>query len=265
MDKNSNQFTLLFAIVMCVVLATALASTFHGLKADIDKNRLFDKNRNVLIAAGLYHPDQGQKSQEELEELFADKVTIQILKFTRGDVRVTTKKNNRETEEEVRRVVTVEKTDNKIEDLPRLARELRQKQDKDHEYGAIYLADTPAGTVYCVPISGAGLWSILYGFLALKDDLNTVVGITFYQHGETPGLGGEVDKAWWQQDWKGKQILEDDRLASITVLRGRGNDNRGPHQVDGISGATITCKGVTRFLREDLEKYEPYLQQLRKK
>ena len=92
-----------------------------------------------------------------------------------------------------------------------------------------------------------------------------MVGITFYQHGETPGLGGEVDKKWWQEDWKGKTILEDSRLVSITVLRGRGNQNRGPHQVDGISGSTITCNGVTKFLQEDLEKYEPYFKQLRKK
>ena len=265
MDKNSNQFTLVFAISMCVVLATALASTFHGLKSSIDKNRLFDKNRNVLIAVGLFDPNQAPKTQAELEKLFADKVTAQVLKFTRGEVAVTVRRNDQEMQENVRKVIKVESTDHKIEELPRLARELRQQQDKDHEYGAIYLADTPDGKVYCVPISGAGLWSILYGFLALRDDLDTVVGITFYQHGETPGLGGEVDKAWWRQDWKGKKILEDGRLASVTVLRGRGNQNRGPHQVDGISGATITCTGVTKFLQADLEKYEPYFKQLRKK
>jgi len=264
LDKNSNQFTLLFAVAMCVILATALAATFHGLKASMDKNKLFDKNRNVLIAVGLYDPEREAKSQADLEKLFADKVKAQVLKFTKDDVRVPVKRKGREMEEEVRRVVLVEKTDNRIEDLPRLRRELRQQRDKDHEFGSIYLADTPNGTVYCIPISGAGLWSILHGFLALKDDLNTVVGITFYQHGETPGLGGEVEKEWWQQDWKGKKILADGRLVSVTVLRGRGHPERGPHEVDGISGATITCNGVTRFLREDLERYEPYFKKLRK-
>jgi Na+-transporting NADH:ubiquinone oxidoreductase subunit C len=264
LDKNSNQFTLLFAVAMCVVLATALASTFHGLKPRMDKNKLFDKNRNVLIAVGLYDPNKGAKTQPELEKLFADRVRIQILKFTIGEVDVPKMVRNEPITVKEREVTKVERTDYKIEDLPRLRRELRRKKDKDHEFSAIYLANTPHGRVYCMPISGPGLWSILYGFLALKDDLNTVVGITFYQHGETPGLGGEVEKEWWQEDWKGKKVLEDGRLAGITILRGRGNQNRGPHEVDGISGATITCNGVTRFLKEDLEKYEPYFKQLRK-
>lgn len=265
MDKNSNQFTLVFAVAMCVILATALASTFHGLKPRMDKNKLFDKNRNVLIAAGLYDPHDSSRSQAELERLFAEKVKIQILKFTIGEVAVRRMKDNEPIEVKERQVTKVEATEYEIEDLPRLGRELRQRQDKDHEYGALYVADTPKGTVYCMPISGAGLWSILYGFLALEDDLNTVVGITFYQHGETPGLGGEVDKEWWQGDWRGKKILEGDRLQGITVLRGRGNQDRGPHAVDGISGATITCNGVTKFLREDLEKYESYFKTLRKR
>ncbi|MHC4516137.1 MAG: NADH:ubiquinone reductase (Na(+)-transporting) subunit C [Planctomycetota bacterium] len=264
MDKNSNQFTLLFAIAMCVVLATALASTFHGLKPTIDKNKLFDKNRNVLIAVGLYDPEKGPKTQMELETLFAEKVKIQILEFTKGNVFKDVKEGGEPKTVQVREVVKVEKTDHKIEDLIKLRRELRQKGDRDHEYDAVYVADTPAGTVYCVPISGPGLWSILYGFLALKDDLNTVVGITFYQHGETPGLGGEVEKSWWREDWKGKKILEDGRLVSITVLRGRGNPNRGPHEVDGISGSTITCNGVARFIKEDLQNFELYFKQLRK-
>ncbi|MHC4920909.1 MAG: hypothetical protein ACYTKC_15140, partial [Planctomycetota bacterium] len=131
MDKNSNQFTLLFAIAMCVVLATALASTFHGLKPTIDKNKLFDKNRNVLIAVGLYDPEKGPKTQMELETLFAEKVKIQILEFTKGNVFKDVKEGGEPKTVQVREVVKVEKTDHKIEDLIKLRRELRQKGDRD--------------------------------------------------------------------------------------------------------------------------------------
>ena len=119
---------------------------------------------------------------------------------------------------------------------------------------------------YCIPIEGLGLWGMIYGYLALEDDLDTVKGITFYRHKETPGLGGEIDAAWWKSQWPGKSIFEDGDLVSVTVKKGRVDASipkERKHYVDGLSGATITSNGVTKFVREDLETYQAYFSKLK--
>ncbi len=130
----------------------------------------------------------------------------------------------------------------------------------------VYAADGQISQ-YAMPISGYGLWSWIYGFFALEGDGNTVLGITFYQHGETPGLGGEVEKDWFQSQFKGKKIVDESgELVSIDIVKGKAKDvapNRLEHAVDGISGATITAAGVRDFLKTDLLKYEPLSSRLR--
>ncbi|PIP83256.1 MAG: NADH:ubiquinone reductase (Na(+)-transporting) subunit C [Elusimicrobia bacterium CG_4_9_14_3_um_filter_62_55] len=126
-----------------------------------------------------------------------------------------------------------------------------------------------APAAYAFPISGKGLWSTLYGYLALEPDGDTVKGITFYKHGETPGLGAEIEKPWFQQNFVGKKILgSDGSLASVAVVKGKVAELIAPdqqsHFVDGISGATLTSKGVTKLVRAGLERYEPFLKTIRK-
>ena len=113
-----------------------------------------------------------------------------------------------------------------------------------------------------VPISGKGLWSTLYGYLALAPDTRTIRGITFYEHGETPGLGGEVDNPRWQALWKGRLAYDDSWRPAIGVKKGRaGSVERDPYQVDGLSGATITSRGVGHLVRFWLGEhgFGPYL------
>ena len=122
---------------------------------------------------------------------------------------------------------------------------------------------------YCFPISGKGLWSTIYGYLALESDLQTIAGITFYKHGETPGLGAEIDKEWFQKQFKGKNIYSSngDPLP-FTVVKGKVDKLSKKEQVysvDGISGATLTSKGVQNFLRTDLKKYADYFKTIREK
>ena len=130
------------------------------------------------------------------------------------------------------------------------------------EYLPAYKSSNPEA--FIIPISGKGLWSTLFGYFALEMDLNTVIGITFYKHGETPGLGGEVEKEWFQNNFVGKKIFnQTGKLVSIKVVKGKVNDVYSGealnHGVDGISGATITSRGVSYFLKRDLLKYEQYL------
>jgi len=134
----------------------------------------------------------------------------------------------------------------------------------DKENLPIYV-DKKDGIVngYAIPISGKGLWSTLYGYFAIEPDGVTAKGITFYAHKETPGLGGEVEKPWFQNNFVGKRFIDEDgNLVGIKVIKGKA-DPGSPYEVDGISGATITSKGLESFLVDDLEKYEPFFRKIR--
>ena len=118
-----------------------------------------------------------------------------------------------------------------------------------------------------LPVYGKGLWSTLYGFLALDSDLSTIAGLTFYQHGETPGLGGEIDNPQWKKSWQGKQAFDAKGDVIIEVVRGEADTDSaiGKHQIDGLSGATLTSRGVNNLVRYWLGKhgYGPFLDRLR--
>lgn len=269
MDKNSNSFTVSFAVTICVVLAIGLAATYNGLKATIDENARFDKQTNVLIAMGLYAKSQ-HKPREELEALYRERVVGEVLEVKRATVQTEVRSSGETRTVPIDKVVDLAKTEHDVAALADLRREEQKKPPAERrEYVAIYRGQLDDGkTVWCIPIEGYGLWSTLYGFLALAEDLNTVVGITFYKHGETPGLGGEVDNVGWQHSWRGKTVLDErGAVVGITVKKGQVDpeiEREKRHMVDGLSGSTITSNGVTRFVKKDLETYEPYFKKLRK-
>jgi Na+-transporting NADH:ubiquinone oxidoreductase subunit C len=115
---------------------------------------------------------------------------------------------------------------------------------------------------YVIPISGNGLWGLMKGYLALEPDLTTIKGVRFVEHVETPGLGAEAEKPWFTNNYIGKKILDEGgKLRPIKVAKGKaGADD----EVDGISGATLTGKGITQFMEKDLQAYEPFFQILRR-
>ncbi|MBT8041821.1 MAG: NADH:ubiquinone reductase (Na(+)-transporting) subunit C [Pontiella sp.] len=109
---------------------------------------------------------------------------------------------------------------------------------------------------YAFPVSGKGLWSMMYGYLSLKADLETIAGISFYKHGETPGLGAEIEKSWFQTQFTGKKLYEDGAATEFQVLKP--GSTLGESSVDGISGATLTGKGVEALIRKDAAAYANY-------
>ncbi len=119
-----------------------------------------------------------------------------------------------------------------------------------------------------LPVSGYGLWSTLYGFLALEPDCNTVADITFYAHGETPGLGDFISKPAWQERWRDKRLFDESGDLKIEVVKGRvgADDPLADYHVDGVSGATLTGNGVTKLLQHWLgdQGYGPYLRRLQR-
>lgn len=120
-----------------------------------------------------------------------------------------------------------------------------------------------------LPISGPGLWSTMRGYLAVAPDGNTVRGIRFFEHGETPGLGDQIDKADWRDLWVGKHLYDDDKSPRIEVVRGfvlrDASNTDAIYQIDGLSGATLTGNGVTRLVRHWIgpEGFGPYLESLK--
>jgi Na+-transporting NADH:ubiquinone oxidoreductase subunit C len=118
-----------------------------------------------------------------------------------------------------------------------------------------------------IPVRGYGLWSTLYGYLALEGDLETVAGLGFYDQKETPGLGGEVDNPLWKAKWPGVQLYDEAGDPAVHLVKKRSPDgsDAAAHEVDALSGATITTRGVqnlVRFWTSDLG-YGPYLKRLK--
>lgn len=117
-----------------------------------------------------------------------------------------------------------------------------------------------------LPVYGSGLWSTMYGYLSIEPDGQTVRGLRFYEHAETPGLGDQVEKPAWRAQWAGKELFGADGIARIEVVRGQVQPGDAAiHQVDGLAGATLTGRGVTNLLRYWIgpHGFGPYLDNLR--
>lgn len=132
------------------------------------------------------------------------------------------------------------------------------------EQAPVYLVKDGAEIEQVIlPVEGAGLWATMYGFLAVENDGNTVLGLQFYEHGETPGLGDGVDKPAWRAQWRGKKLYDASGNPQIEVIKGPAPDDS-EYQIDGLAGATLTGRGVSEFVRYWIsdEGYGPYLKSL---
>jgi len=228
--KNKYVFILTIAIICSLLLS--LAS--EGLKERKNKNIEIDKKRNILSAIGI---DTDNFSILDIDQYFVDNIDTLIISLD-GDI-----------------------IDNlSITDL----NEIENKQNGEVKYyynnkEFLPLYNQRKENVIIIPISGKGLWSSLFGYFAIDaNNLSTVKGITFYAHGETPGLGAEISKKWFQSNYIGKEIYSGEELLSIKVTKPGLADKNNLYEVDGISGATITSRGVTELLKRDLQRYEPY-------
>ena len=224
---NLSKRPFLFAFGLCLIGGFFLTFAATFLKPFQEKNQAIDKQKNILKVLGLTQASQTY-TNADIESLYNQYVVAKYV-LDNGDIQD-------------------EPTDNPI-----------------------FLAVKDNQLVsYAIPISGYGLWSTLYGYFSVKGDGTTVKGITFYQHGETPGLGAEVEATWFQENFVGKKIASlDGQFRSVGIVRGKVVDTvdaeNHPYYVDGISGATVTCNGVNSFLKEGLQRYEPFAKRLRKK
>ena len=135
----------------------------------------------------------------------------------------------------------------------------RKKPEETRMY-PVYKLDLDGDGYYIFSVRGNGLWDAIWGNIALEGDLNTIAGVSFDHAGETPGLGAEIkDNEAWKAQFVGKKIYEGDKFVSVFVRKGGALQSRAEHEVDGLSGATVTADGVTKMLYEGLKAYEPYM------
>ncbi len=261
MQLNSTRYIVSFAVIVCIVCSVMVSSAAVLLKARQKANAILDKQRNVLMVAGLIQPGQPLKPAD-VQNLFTERVEIRLIDMESGHA-----------------AGDVPGIDPATYDQRKAAGDPATSTAAEHnlaavarvpKYAAIYeiypSAERTRPDLYVLPIEGLGLWGTLYGFLALEHDAQTVRGLTYYSHKETPGLGGEVDNPLWKAKWPGRKAFDEQGKPAIVVIKGSaGPAEEDPHHVDGLSGATITSNGVTHMLRFWLgdQGFGPYLASLR--
>ncbi len=252
--QRSPLYTILFATAVCILCAIVVSSSAVSLKERQDINAALDKQRNVLQAAGLMEPKE-KISPEEVAKRF-ENIEMVVIDLASGEPTPDIDPAGFDQAQEAKDPAT----SSPAPPNPSLVKRLPN-------HSMVYKVFNDSGDLdaVVVPIEGYGLWKFLYGFLALENDLNTVRGITYYEHGETPGLGGEVDNPRWKQNWIGRKVFGDDGEVEIEVIKGyAGPVETDPYEVDGLSGATLTARGVTNMIHFWLGEngFRPYLDHL---
>ena len=250
-NKDSIQYVFTVAFAVCMVCAIVVATSAVVLRPLQVENKELDLKRNILAAAGL------MEDGKTVKELFAS-IETRLVDISEGQFSTDF---DVDTFDSVKAVSDPALTDalDKVTDIADIKR--REK------YAEVYLVRGTNGDIETVvlPIRGYGLWSTLWGFIALESDFNTVAGLGFYSHAETPGLGGEVDNPKWKAQWPGKKILNETGNMAIEVTKGGQADVASPYQVDGLSGATLTTRGVDNLVQFWLgdNGFKPFLDQLK--
>ena len=235
-NKNSTVYTFGFALVICFACSLSLAVVSEGLRPQREINEELDVKKNILKAVELKTPVTPSMKSQEILKLYDAKIEEKVISLDGQMI-----------------------GDKKPSGI----------KDGEELYPLYVYKENGQIVSYAFPVYGKGLWSTIYGYLALEADGTTVRGVTFYKHGETPGLGGEVEKVWFQENFKGKKIWDakTQTLHPVAVVKGKVADKVSKTEqkfyVDGISGATMTGQGVTDFLDRWIRVYEPYFQNIR--
>lgn len=251
--KDTKANALWVAFVLCLVCSMLVTAAAIALRPVQQAAKLDDKRKNILRVVDMYEPGAS------IDEAFKQ-ITPKVVDLDSGEI---AEQMNPATYDQYSAAKDPAQGGQLILGDADIAKiKYRPK------YATVYFLYNDDGTPRTVilPISGYGLWSTLYGFLAVEADGNTVVGINFYQHAETPGLGGEVDNPAWKQLWVGKKIYNEQGEAALHLVKG-GVNAEGPqasHQVDALAGATLTSNGVSNLVQYWLSDagFKPFLQKL---
>lgn len=222
--------SLVFAAGLCIVCSLLLTTASTGLQRFQQRNFVLDKQTNILKSIGLV--TDGQRiTSEAIQALYQANI----------------------------QAIWIDPTGRRINEAERGEQDIPLY---------LYKVDNMI-QAYVIPVNSRGLWGRIHGYLALENDGSTVSGFTVYKHSETPGLGGEIEKAWFQKNWIGKKIVDQTgQFASISIAKGSVGDQisneKQLNYVDGISGATLTGKYLTAGIKQTLKAYEPVSVRFRK-
>ena len=251
-NKDTVGGTLSVALILCVVCSIVVASAAVLLRPMQQANKDLDRKTNILAAAGLL------KEGVSIDEQFAE-ITVRAVDLNTGQFTDTVD------------VGTYDQR--KASKDPAQSEELSRRDDlanisRRANVATVYIVENAEGIDKVIlPIKGYGLWSTLYGFIALEGDMNTVAGLGFYEHAETPGLGGEVDNPLWKAKWVGKKVFDSEGKTSLAIIKGVVDNSRAgsEHQIDGLSGATLTSVGVSNLIQFWLgdNGFAPFLAKLK--
>ncbi|MEW5056732.1 Na(+)-translocating NADH-quinone reductase subunit C [Cycloclasticus sp. 46_83_sub15_T18] len=248
LPNDSTAKTFIMATLVCLVCAVFVSVSAVALKPLQVLNKELDKKKNILQVAGLY------QDGDDIEAAFS-KIDIKLIELATGEYTTeydAATYDERTAAKDPELNVLIEKSD----DLAGIR--MRPK------YMPVYqVKDEGVVKQLILPVNGYGLWSTLYGFIALETDGQTIIGLSYYEHGETPGLGGEVDNPKWKKIWAGKKVYADNGDVAIEVIKGMvipGSAGE-QHHVDGLAGATLTSRGVSNMLEYWMgsEGYKHYL------
>ncbi|MEX0940932.1 MAG: Na(+)-translocating NADH-quinone reductase subunit C [Pseudomonadales bacterium] len=261
-DKDSIKNIIVVALSVCFVCAIIVSGAAVSLRPMQVANKEADRYKNILIAAGLYKDGQTQAEIGRQFERFRIRlVDLQEKRLVSSD------------EATALGIDPATYDQRKASKDPALSQAVPNREDiasisRRARYATVYLLESDGELDRIVlPVHGYGLWSTMYGFLALEGDLNTVAGITFYEQQETAGLGGEVENPAWKAQWQGKKIYRDGHDVALRVIKGSVDPNarNAEHQIDGLSGATITSRGVENLVAYWLGEngFGPVLEELK--
>ncbi|MFT6070173.1 MAG: Na+-transporting NADH:ubiquinone oxidoreductase subunit C [Bacteriovoracaceae bacterium] len=238
--QNASTFkTILVAFLLCVVCSVLVSTAAVQLKSRQVENKKLDIKKNLLLATKLI---DSSATRDDINEAFKN-IETKIVNLETGEIVTDI---NPEDFDAVK--ASKDPKTNVMIPASKDKAGIKKRSKLEKIY---YVKENGAITQVVLPVNGKGLWSTLYGFMALSPDTTTVLGLGFYQHGETPGLGGEVDNPKWKAQWAGKLAFDSNWKPVLKVIKGTVNSGNtdASHQVDGLSGATITSNGVTGLVR----------------
>ncbi len=238
---NSTRYTIIFATVVCVVCALLISVTAVSLQPRQQANARLYMEKNVLVAAGLVEPG-ADVGRGDVEQYFGTRIKARLVDIASGELVPEGEVDARNYDQ--RRARNDPATSRLAPDNDAGVRRLPNR-------GVVYfvMKDDQVDQVV-IGVEGLGMWGTVYGFLSLGRDANTVRGLTYYEHRETPGLGGEIGNPSWLALWEGRKSYDEQGKPGIKVIKGQaGPPEKDPLQVDGISGATVTSVAITRLMQ----------------
>lgn len=232
MNRNSNVYTIIYSIVLVVVVGVILSVIYQALRPKQLENIANDTKKQILASARIA-PEKG----EDISDLFNKHIVSSYIVDAGGN-RIDNSKNPFD--------VNVA---------------LEVKKPANQRLLPVYECTTDNGLKFIVPVYGAGLWGPIWGYIAFDSNGNTIYGAYFSHEGETPGLGAEIEKPAFQDQFEGKNIFSDGHFTSIAVVK-TGKEPQGKAWVHAVSGGTITSQGVQKMLYSSLEPYAAFLSNL---